>query len=269
MALEGIYKTFLDVVTRNELEGTNPYQMAPGTTGKSGWTFGQLQWDLSTTHEIYNNYNARDLFRNIITDSNLFNEIELDNIMKKIVIKNSDISEYENRINQALSSEQGVKKIQEALPKDIDHNLNRVNELIDLITETNDHASEEFLNQDSVKMFLMDYNNQFGLDRGGKMENFLLGNEVDFGGQNGTKKIHMGLEGNLDWNYLLKAVFSTEWGQKRPDDIARRFSNLIEGVGIYNMGFTAKNIDYLFSNILYKCNKFSTIMCNKGNKGLN
>ena len=57
---------------------------------------------------------------------------------------------------------------------------------------------------------LADYNNQFYMSRGGKMHNFLkkLGRPVVIGD-------------------ILKLKMSTRWGKKRPDDIHRRFDNIV------------------------------------------
>ena len=147
-----VEKILATVLIRNELGGvSNGYQIDHAETPNSGFSFGGNQMDLSTGNKDYN-----DLFREIVISQ--IGQSFYNSIADKITQKGSSnilTNQERNQIDLALSSDYGKQLINQAFVDDLDSRSQRVNNLSNLL-ET------EFSND--VKVALVDYDNQYGID---------------------------------------------------------------------------------------------------------
>lgn len=242
-----------ELFLKNELGDKNAYELqhAGSEYGESGLSFGYNQWDLA------NNSEARLLLRSFLEGETDDEEL-INDIMNKLLIegdpnalKNDTLDDgettYHDFVDQTLHNNED--EIDSKYSENLDDIEERVNHFIDLVKNENPDAGD-FLDQDAVKMFLADYHNQFYLDDSeqGKMRKFLEGENVTIGVCNGNPNgYEVQLQGEAGWGDLLDFYFKTKYGQEHPEDLMRRFSNLIEELGVDKFDLTNEDLEYLFN----------------------
>ena len=101
--LTGFKRLVNDVFMKNELKnGEGAYEISHAKAGRSGYSFGPVQWDLLQNHEIKKNeLYARDLFTDILTNSrdannNLIfnNNATIQKILEEVSKTNGNISSH-------------------------------------------------------------------------------------------------------------------------------------------------------------------------------
>lgn len=150
-------------------------------TGKSGWSFGVSQYDLS------NNPRAAGCLAEIGFDSN--------EIKQLIAQTYADMRGANTRLRQYSTVVDTWDGWQ------FNHIITWVSNIV---------AANRTELRDETRFHLFDYHNQFYMSANGKMMSFLrsLGRPVT-------------PEDTLDFKLRLP------WGQKRPDDVRRRFDNIV------------------------------------------
>jgi hypothetical protein len=145
-------KVVAKVLLKNELGGVSDgYQIDHAETSNSGFSFGGNQMDLSVGNKGYN-----DLFKEIVTSQ--VGQNFYDSIASKITQKgNSNIltQQEKNQIDSSLSSNYGKQLINQAFVDDLDSRSQRVDNLASVLNTT--FTSD-------VKIALVDYDNQYGID---------------------------------------------------------------------------------------------------------
>lgn len=219
--LTGFEKYLHHVLMLNELGGgVGGYELADAKIGKSGYSFGGNQMDLS------NNREARNILRDILLIKNLSKEqikASLEKFEKKGKFDHFSTNSDVSLINAALGSEEGVKEINKAYVKEIKANA----EHIDSVIKKAHKDLQPFLKDPVVKLILADYHNQFHLDANGKMHNLLKGKTVQF-----AKEVTLDIAAIKTPDDLIKqlreAIYATKWGQDKDGkrDIARRQGNI-------------------------------------------
>ena len=146
-------------------------------------------------------------------------------------------------INSSLSSDYGKQKINENFNIDIDNGISKIEGVINKVTDAENKA---FLQTDLGKLFLIDYNNQFNITLGMQMERFLQGELVALGENN---VVWVQIKGKLGIEDLLNFYLNTKYGQDHPADLIRRFSNILEEVGISNISLTQEDAKFLLTGL--------------------
>ena len=162
--------------------------------------------------------------------------------MNKVATTGSALtSNQKTLVDQALSSSYGIQKINEAYLTELDTAIIKIDGVISKVTDATNKA---FLQTDFGRLFLIDYNNQFYIAPGGEMEQFLQGGLVTLGyGKT------VSVNGNLGIEDLLNFYLRTKYGQDKPGDLIRRFSNVLEEVGISNILLTAEDAKFLAEDL--------------------
>ena len=250
--LTGFKRLVNDVFMKNELKnGEGAYEISHAKAGRSGYSFGPVQWDLLQNHEIKKNeLYARDLFTDILTNSrdannNLIfnNNATIQKILEEVSKTNGNISSHRELINRALESIYGVQKINETYLAELDTAITKINAVISRVSDPENKA---FLRTDLGKLFLIDYNNQFNITLGMQMERFLQGELVALGENN---VVWVQIKGKLGIEDLLNFYLNTKYGQDHPADLIRRFSNILEEVGISNISLTQEDAKFLLTGL--------------------
>ncbi len=226
------------VLEKNELNGKSPYALAFATKNSNGgWSFGVPQYDLSTGSGV-------DLFRNILENAQVKDESgnyiyiiddgdpttdrehdkKLLDLLSKAKSKNSTSLSSTERgfIDQALSSEYGITAIDNSLDSWFNQKLIPTADRVIALTSG---ADKDFLQSDLEKLFLCDFQNQYGISEGGPLEQFVQGYSVSLGGGTIVK------QGTLGVDDLLAFYFRTKQARQTPWDPMRRFSNIVEATG--------------------------------------
>ncbi|MDI6761508.1 MAG: calcium-binding protein, partial [Thermodesulfobacteriota bacterium] len=283
-----------EMLIKNELSGdvSKAYKLSNAKTSNSGYSFGQPQWDLA------NNSRIRDPLEDIlkkasgadgylIFDTNKDGSLDANEtqviigIQDIVKIKNQNLTseqkEYINSkkslIDRALSSNYGKVKIDNEFDNDLDRKLSRLNDLLNELRANGKTQIADYIeNNPFMQMALVDYDNQLyiqGIDGTGEADGLLLryfkGEKVELGyGKEVQIRGEFGLEDYL--NFYL----NTKEGQDRPNVLVRRFSNILEDVGINNISLTLQ--DALFLNIdlreLLGARYYSIIFWNNDNVGM-
>lgn len=226
-----------DLFIQNELGGASPYALSFATTGKSGYSFGIPQYDLSK------NTDARDILRAILENATSGGSFMVDDgnpatgrsddaevlRLLGLAIQPGGISlnsSDKGTINQALSSTYGMQRID----GDLDPHLGSLLNTADAVINLTSGADRAFLESDLGKLFLSDYDNQYNIELpnfptspGGTLVRFVQGQEVY-----GIVK-----QGVLGVDDLLNFYFRTQQSQATPYDPIRRFANVVEIAGLY------------------------------------
>jgi len=250
--LTGFKKLVHDVFMKNELRnGEGAYELSYAKAGRSGYSFGPVQWDLLQNHEIKKNeLFARDLFADILTnakDSNGNGIIDTDarnNILNKVATTGFLTPNQRNLIKDALSSSYGVQKINEAYLTELDTAITKIDGVINKVSDPENKA---FLQTDLGRLFLIDYNNQFNISPNRQMERFLQGELVALGE---NKVVWVQIKGKLGIEDLLNFYLNTKYGQDHPEDLIRRFSNILEQEGVNNIPITREDAKFLAEDLL-------------------
>jgi Ca2+-binding RTX toxin-like protein len=215
---------------------------APGSTN-SGWTFGYIQYDLST-----GNTDGIDLFKDILmnaVDTNgqyiiddgdpttdRAHDTKVKELLSKAQLKGGLgvtgglTTDDVTSITQALSSTYGKGEIDGSL----DAALQKLVEYADAAKNAASQTDQTFLEKDIARLFLCDYANQFGLDRNPWIK-FVQG-----GSFNGYIK-----NGTLGVDDLLNAYFRTKEAQKYDpvknylgaNTVLKRFATVVQEAGGY------------------------------------
>ena len=232
-----------EVLIQSELGGASPYTLSSAKAGRSGYSFGVPQYDLSVVGSMAGDQTARDLFKGILrnaTDSNgnyliddgnpatsRENDSLVDTLYNKAIsVGGSSLLPSEKKmVNDALNSTYGRQNIDGALDGTLQLRINKADGVIAL-TAGSDRA---FLESDLGKLFLCDYENQYTITPGGALEKFVQGLPA-FG---------ITKQGVLGVDDLLNFYFRTQQSQATPYDPVRRFANVVEVAG----GYTPTDVD--------------------------
>ncbi|TAL43533.1 MAG: hypothetical protein EPN89_15610, partial [Methylovulum sp.] len=218
--LTGFNKLAHEAMMRNELNnGRGAYEIQDAG-GKSGYSYGPVQWDLTSGAQVY-----KDDFKKILTNATdvtgslIFSGSEIKTVFDT-VITHQNISTFETRINQALASDYGQKIINTNYQRYLGSEVTDIENIISTVSDSTDKA---FLTTDAAKLFLFDYNNQYTLSSNGALHKYLLGQPVSIGGGTTVQK-----QGTLDMGDLLNFYFNVRQFDNLPNDNVRRFGNLAD-----------------------------------------
>jgi Ca2+-binding RTX toxin-like protein len=220
-----------EMLIKNEVGTSSPYVISHAQKGRSGYSFGQCQWDLSK------NADGRKILEDILRNSDeTFSDEEVRIIMDEVTKTNGDISAYKDRINQALNSEYGREAIDQGFTAEIDRKLTRLDNLISELKNANgtDDPTVQYIESNiAIQMMLIDYDNQLrisGIDtpgtinKDGALMQFLKNDEATI------NRIHVEVQGDFDITDYLNFLFKTKWANNLKDngarDLLRRLSNI-------------------------------------------
>lgn len=195
--LTGLEQKVHQVLMSTELNnGYGAYQVTFAKSGKSGISFGGNQMDLSTAKkpdpektEAENMKNPIYIFQEIIKNatypdgSNIFTAEEVAKIINDDKYTQAGLTTKQafgdklDKVNQALSSEYGVKMIDAVYPSVITKEIAHVRKNIESLQ--NREYAQAILNNEEFIIRLVDYNNQFGFDSTGPLMKFLQGELID------------------------------------------------------------------------------------------
>lgn len=238
----------LGVASPSEEIGDNAYKLSLCNVGKSGYSFGPCQWDLSNpTREINKNFKIKDLFEELlckeIDDNSLVEEIKdktyyhklkpLEKLKYKVKYNNKDTLLL-NLIDKCLSTEYAKTKINDLYLEELREQEKYVNERVKDVLKVNPKI-KEFLEDEFIKLSLLDYHNQFNFSKNGKCEKYLKGEKTQKYNSVSTIQIGDGTKVE-DWtNYY----FNTKTGNENRPILDKRKGN-IEKVVKFQVG---KNSD--------------------------
>lgn len=230
---------------QNELGGASPYALSAAKAGKSGYSFGVPQYDLSVN--VDGRTLLQDILKNamsggsfIVDDGNPATGRDQDAEVLRLynlAIQPGGTSLNavdRGKINQVLSSTYGVQEIDTKLDVTLGTRLTKADAVINLIAG----PDRAFLESDIGKLFLCDYDNQYGItlpsgsNPGGALVQFVQGLPA-FG---------ITKQGDLGVGDLLNFYFHTQFAQSTPHDPVRRFANVVEVAGGYAPGNTAEGL---------------------------
>jgi Ca2+-binding RTX toxin-like protein len=229
--LTGFKLKFHNVLMKNELNnGVGAYEISHAMAGRSGYSFGPVQWDLLKGR-------GRSLFEDILTNSSVsgMDEQAISDITDIVYTNGATFppgSTYMGLIDSALQSTYGIEQINAAYQTELDSIISHVDSVIDNVAYATDKS---FLNTDIAKLFLCDYHNQFYISSNGLMDRFLQGQQVTFGGGAIIKSGTLGVDDLL--NAYLHTTYATNT-QGLADEL-RRFSNVVAQTS----GYTPSDID--------------------------
>ncbi|MDB9433083.1 Hint domain-containing protein [Microcystis aeruginosa] len=238
-----------NVLATNEA-GNKPYQLSHARLGNSGYSFGWNQFDIANNPTGLNIFidilkNARTSNGQSILDSNWINS-------KKDIwgvtqnpnaLSQSDI----NLINLALSSDYGKTKIDETFSYYILNSIDRVYSRVSNIT--NSILKSTIDNSLKIQLYLIDYDNQYGIQNNGLLHTFLKGGEVSIDGKKFRLNGDFSSENNV-LQQIKEFIQSNKYGRENPEDVQRRFNN-IEEIVLTQYCFTAET-PILMSDGTYK-----------------
>ncbi|PKN20071.1 MAG: hypothetical protein CVU71_06860, partial [Deltaproteobacteria bacterium HGW-Deltaproteobacteria-6] len=269
--LTGLKKLLNDMYMANELKnGYGAYEISHAQKGNSGYSFGPVQWDLKK------NDAGRDIFIDILanaTDVNgnkIISTSIVETISGKIVksgIEGKLTLDERNVIDQALSSTYGINKINNAYSAALNEKIERIDAVIAAVDPP---QYKKFIqNNDIVKLFIADVAVQFGTEVNNCLVTYLDGDAVKLPDLNGIIGKTVQMSGEPGVEDLINFSLGTVYGQTNAGDLLRRFSNIIETVGVDNVPITneltefLKNIKSIISEKVYK-----RVIKNKDNWGL-
>ena len=216
----------------NELNGGyGAYKMSNAVNGSSGPSFGPIQYDIG------GNQNGRVVLEKIMLQAkdqngkNFVSDEEIKQIQKHLYKPFKAMSQEEKnmyavlkpKMDKALSSEVGIRIINEDYLKILDK---KVNDVSKVISQIGNSENKKFLQSSmQAQVFIADIGNQYGLTVNNKLKQFLNQTEKDNGVTlpgNKTVKVH----GQLDMEDLKNFRMSTVYGIKHPADAKRRDENI-------------------------------------------
>ncbi|MDF0666770.1 MAG: calcium-binding protein [Nitrospira sp.] len=234
-----------DLFLQNELSGASPYTLS-FAVGKSGYSFGVPQFDLSS------NSDGQNLLKEILENATISGSFIVDDgnpatgrsndtevlRLRSLAIQPGGISlnpSDKAKINQALGSSYGVQAIDDALDPHLGLLLNKANAVINLTSG----PDRTFLESDLGKLFLSDFDNQYNIElpnppmsQGGALARFVQGQTV----------FRITKQGDLGVGDLLNFYFHTQQARQTPHDPVRRFANVVEVAGGYAPGTTTTDL---------------------------
>jgi len=247
------FKIVFNVIAKNEASSeTEAYSLSLCTKGKSGYSFGWIQFDVKQQGPKSEAYK---IIKNAI---NRIDDTKISKTDKGIILSelleyqvngessNATIKKYIEAINQHLKADASfkndvdnevVKKISNCGVM-IDNLLSGKNKYRKPLQQVIDYVKGSVL----AKLFLIDYHNQFNVKPKGKLNRYLCGETVS-----DDISIDKDLEGNFVFGYddLLRYYFNTTYSQEdfnQLKDLFRRFVNVLEIVGIDNISFSYREI---------------------------
>lgn len=167
---------------KNELgDVSNGYELSHAQTGKSGWSFGGHQMDLSINKEGMN------LLKDIVTHhyGSSYWTPELEASLKVANSPNSISETTKEEINKALSSEYGRTKINENFVGSISQIVNHIDEVEKRLQEIN----PDIKLSNGEKLMLADYHNQYNLSLNSQSNGSMLKKLEDCVSKNGDISI--------------------------------------------------------------------------------
>ncbi|MHB8765653.1 MAG: hypothetical protein ACYDA8_15145 [Deferrisomatales bacterium] len=235
---------------QNELRnGYGAYELSLCNAGRSGYSFGPVQWDLASRNQV-----VEDLFRDILTNARyptpagepagalIFGDTEIEPVMKAVTTGAVLTEGQIIQVNAALSSAYGMAAIHTAYPAALAALTQRVDGWIAGVTDTENRA---FLATDFARLFLVDYDNQFP-PYPAYIPLFLKGEAVTIGKWAGDPDgTEMRIQGDLGIADLVSYRLHTQYGQEKPGDTVRRISNVLEIVGAAHLAVSAEDAAFL------------------------
>ncbi|MFB3884943.1 MAG: calcium-binding protein [Thermodesulfobacteriota bacterium] len=254
--LTGFKRSVHKVFMNNELKnGEGAYEVSHAMAGRSGYSFGPVQWDLLNrpdSRTIFTDIlkNGRDSGDDLIFDSDgdgIIGDTEtkaINDIISVVTTKGETLDkDQRDLINGCLSSTYGIRKINEAYQTELDTAITKTDGIINKVADTENKA---FLQTDLGRLFLIDYNNQFNISPNKQMERFLQGETVIVGE---NPPVQVKINGNLGIEDLMDFCLNTKYGQNHPGDLIRRFSNILEEVGVNNISLTQEDAIFLLTGL--------------------
>lgn len=212
----------------NELSGgRGAYKISNAEKAASGPSFGPIQYDIG------GNDKGQQLLERIAREAadSKGNRFISDNEIKQMQIhlykpfnkmSAEDKQVYQNlkpKLNQALASETGISLINRDYDKALDDKVNKVNNVISRITNSD---NKKFLQSNmQAQVFIADIGNQYGGKVNRALEEFLSQSKEDNGVRlPGGRRVKV--EGKLDMEDLKNFRMNTAYGVKHPADAHRR-----------------------------------------------
>lgn len=261
--LEGFEKKLHEVLMQTELrDGYGAYELSYAK-GKSGLSFGGNQMDLGRDKKPEhpqdpNKYKYGAVLFEILKEAKdksgnaVLSQAEQNEVLKRDYwvrgrTPEAVFGDLLPKINSALSSDYGVQKINETYVKEIRKKISDVERIISALT--NEGNKKALSTNDELKIKLVDYHNQFNLEKGGAMMHYLNGDIVPiinyeydekgervkhawYGGADVIKsKVHLQLEGEPtidDINYFVRC---TDQYNKSSKSTENRLKKLEEARG--------------------------------------
>lgn len=224
-----------DLFIQNELGGASPYALSAAKVGRSGYSYGVPQYDLSipgdgrtVLQDVLQSAMSGGSF--IVDDGNpatgRSNDAEVLRLYNLAIQPGGTSlnSIDRGKIDQALSSTYWVQKIDAELDATLGDRLANADRVINLTSG----PDRTFLQSDLGKLFLCDYDNQYSITPGGALEKFVQGQPA----------LGIAKQGDLGVGDLLNLYFHTQQAQQTPHDPIRRFANVTELAGGYSPGNT-------------------------------
>ncbi len=230
----------------NEASGktsNTPYVLSWANTANSGWSFGYIQYDLST-----GNADGNDLFKKILTNAvdSAGNYIIDDGdsttgrpddklvaaLCNQAKIKSGQgLSSAEQAlISSALSSTYGVTEID----GNVDDALQKLVVFADTVKAAAPPSDQAFLQSDLARLFLCDYANEFG-DKGTGWLNFVQGSSFNGYQKNGA----LGVDDLLGGYFRTAEAQKDQGGYLGANTVLKRFAAVVQVAG----GYTPTDLD--------------------------
>ncbi|MGH7771541.1 MAG: hypothetical protein ACREQA_04835, partial [Candidatus Binatia bacterium] len=258
--LTGFKKLINDIFMRNELyNGDGGYEISHARVGRSGYSFGPVQWDLSTGHVIKKGNTPEEtvtvesLLTGILSNAKdnagdrVVSNEQRDHLLSTVATKGATLTEAEKAtINAALSSDYGVQAINDAYLIELDTKVARIDALVAELRGVGREQAADFIEHNqTMQLLLIDYDNQFGISgidvngtvvpdsENAKLLRYLKGEEVRLEG------VPVKLDGDLDLGDFGNFVFQTKYAvTKDPntnrygfEDLVRRYSHVLNVAG--------------------------------------
>ena len=279
--LAGFEKKVHDVFMKTELNnGLSAYEVNRAPTGTSGLTFGGNQMDLANgkpEEQIFKKKLFLDILKNAsdTTGNKILNGFEYENIEsnKKVTEKGlkpeTVFGNLLPKVNDALSSEYGRQKINEAYIPVLKGKIAHVDGIIKSLT--NEANRNELQSNEELQIRLVDYHNQFGLDRNGAMHRLLNGEKIKVYGKNKIK-----LDEVINKNGIEKFIKTTQFynetpqGKKAVDIRLEKLDNHFEGNDVPSLSKTFKTdqLDFISNANIHQIKAGDTLGTIAKNNGM-
>lgn len=169
-----MYKLYHEVMMKNELAGGHGAYELSYAGGKSGFSFGRNQIDLSQNMDF--SKKIVDILKNA-TDSKGVSFFTQDEVLYIAGKDNTNLTQSQKtlesafsdnlpKIQAALSSEYGISKIDELYLHEIETDAKHI-ETATATAKMKNPAAKAFYETDVGKLLLFDYNNQFYIELDG------------------------------------------------------------------------------------------------------
>ena len=196
-----------DMLKKTEGSGHTAYQLSHAKVAESGYTFGVCQHDcktnpdafkfisiLLTKHQISNS-----IILKIKDNVKLFPQ-ELEAVNRVLHQSQEKIDALDNQ--RVIDSVKHISTVIDSLPQDI---------------------KGRFKNYIHAKLQLLDFHNQFNLEKDGRMKQFLCNKEVKLHG--GTINLKIDYTKNI-FNEIRRFIQHTKYGMEHQKCCKTRFANL-------------------------------------------